>query len=81
MSYIKGTIMILVLAITFALCGYIDSGAEAGVYPQSAHATVEIVVTLDDGNSYVVNSYEKDVTVCTYHSDYPGDWDICNWKK
>ncbi len=77
---IKGAVIAAAIFICMLFVGIVDGGAEAGVYPHDEMATVQVVVTLECGNTYVVSEKEKKVTVNTYGSKCPKDWDISNWR-
>ena len=53
----------------------IDNGAECGAYPKRVKATVTVAVTLDNGHVYL-SEEERLVTVNTYGSDDPEDWEV-----
>ena len=63
----------------FCFVGAVDGGADAGVYPVKKEATIQVVVTLDDGNVFVVEESEHDVTINTYGSSNPADWEITDY--
>ena len=71
-------IPIILIAAVFAV-GFIDGGAEAGNFPVTKHAVVQTVVILDDGNEYIVSEKDTNVTVNTYGSNDPRNWDICKY--
>ena len=78
-TYSKGILIPIGIIAFFMAMGAIDGGAECGGYPKKETATVQIRVTLPDGNEYIVSEKEKEVTVVTYGSDDPADWEICNY--
>lgn len=78
-KYSKGILLPLSIIVLFIFCGLVDGGAEAGNYPIRENATVQIVVTLENGNKYVVSEKETEVSINTYNSTNPEDWDITRY--
>lgn len=72
---------VLVIASIAAMCGRVEhddlqfrNGAE-----NVNNAVVTVTVTLPDGNMYTVDEYTTDVTVNTYQSENPVDWEIVEY--
>lgn len=81
-GYEKGIMVPIGLIIFFAfwiLIAKIDAGAEHGGFPEDKKAIIQTVVILEDGNEYVVAEKVTTVTVNTYHSQDPENWDIVNY--
>ena len=77
--YTMGILIPIILIAAFFAVGFIDGGAEAGNFPVTRHATIQTVVILDDGNTYIVSEKDTNVTVNTYGSNDPRNWDICHY--
>ena len=77
--YTPGIFIPIILITAFFAVGFIDGGAEAGNFPVTQRATVQTVVILDDGNTYIVSEKDTNVTVNTYGSNDPERWDICKY--
>ena len=71
-------IPVILIAAVFAV-GFIDGGAEAGNFPVTQHGTIQTIIVLDDGNTYIVSEKDTNVTVNTYGSNDPERWDIGKW--
>lgn len=78
-QYSKGILIPIIILICIICVGFIDAGAEAGNYPIQKNATIKTVVILEDGNEYIVSEKDTNVTVNTYNSQNPQDWDICKY--
>ena len=78
-NHIKEFIIFILVIVCFIITGMIDAGADAGIYPEKHSAHVEVVVTLDNGSKYIVESYDKEVTVNTYAQHSPENWEIAEW--
>lgn len=76
--YTLGIFIPIILITAFFAVGFIDGGAEAGNFPVTQHATVKTIVILDDGNE-IVSEKDTNVTVNTYGSNDPRNWDICKY--
>lgn len=72
--YCKGILIPILLIVAFIIVGKVDGGAEAGSFPKTEKANVKIVVTLEDGNTYVVADYNEDITFNTYGSENKMRW-------
>ena len=59
--------------------GIIDGGAAAGIHHEKMSGTVKVVVTLENGHTYVAECYDGEVTVNTHFSNDPTKWDIVKW--
>lgn len=77
--YSKGILIPIIITLCILCVGFIDAGAEAGNYPKVENATIKTVVTLDSGEEFVVSARETKVTVNTYNSSDPRDWEIGKW--
>ena len=75
-KYYKGILIPVLLVTGTIFAAAVDGGAEAGNYARKETAVVQTVVTLEDGNQYIVSEKETEVTVNTYNSSNPADWDI-----
>lgn len=73
-NYYKGVLIPVLLIVMFLIVGKVDGGAEAGSFPKTENTRVQIVITLEDGNTFVVADYNKDVTFNTYGSDDNRQW-------
>ena len=78
-TFIKAIAAIAAIIAMLIFVSVVDGGAQSGVYQQTMKATVEVVVTLENGHSYTVSVKDTDVTVYTYGSDDPRNWKIHNW--
>lgn len=75
-QYYKGILIPIIILICVLAVGFIDAGAEAGNFPVQKNATVKTVVILEDGSEYIVSEKDTNVTVNTYNSANPQDWEI-----
>ena len=73
-NYYKGIVIPILLILSFIFVGMVDGGAEAGSFPKTENARVQIIVTLDDGNTYIVADYNDEVTFNTYGRDDRRQW-------
>lgn len=71
----KIALAILTVSALTAAVFAVDNGTECGVYPKRVKATVTVAVTLDNGHVYL-SEEERYVTVNTYGSDDPEDWEV-----
>ena len=77
---IKHIILGAIIALLMLGVGYVEGTEyEPFTYPEKHEATVEVVVTLDNGNQYVVEVDTTTATVNTYGSDDPSNWEIVKW--
>lgn len=77
--YYKGVIIPLLLIVSFIFAAIVDGGAEVGNYAEQHTARVQTIVTLDNGETFVVEEATKEVTVNTYNLSNPANWDIINY--
>ena len=77
--YTKGILIPIIILVCVLCVGFIDAGAEAGNYPVKKNAVVKTVVILEDGNEYIVSEKDTNVTVNTYNSVNPQDWEISKY--
>lgn len=77
----KRLISLFIISACVCMCGHIEhddlafrNGAE-----NVNNAIVTVTVTLPDGNTYTVDEYTTDVTVNTYQSENPKDWEIVEY--
>ena len=78
-QYSKGILIPIIILICIICVGFIDAGAEAGNYPVKKNAVIKTVVILEDGNEYIVSEKDTNVTVNTYNSVNPQDWEISKY--
>ena len=72
-------ILIPLFILALAFVSVVDGGAEQGAYPIEKTATVQVIITLDDGNTYVVEEEIKDVTINTYGVSDETQWEIVKY--
>ncbi len=72
-------LMIVIFVSALCITSWVDGGAEQGAYPVEKTATVQVVITLDDGNTYVVEEEIKDVTINTYGVSDETQWEIVKY--
>ena len=77
--YSKGIMIPLLLIVAFIFVAIVDGGAEVGNYAEQHSARVQTIVTLDNGEVFVVEETTKEVTVNTYNLSNPANWDIINY--
>lgn len=70
-------IPLFILALVFV--SVVDGGAEQGAYPIEKTAIVQVVITLEDGNTYVVEEATKNVIINTYGVSDETQWDIVKY--
>ena len=78
-NFTLGILIPIAIIVCFFCVGFIDGGAEAGNFPVTQHGTIQTIVILDDGNEYIVSEKDTNVTVNTYGSNDPRNWDICKY--
>ena len=77
--YYKGILIPIAIIAIFIFTIFVDGGAECGNYSVTAEATVQVVVTLADGNTFIVDEKVEDVTYNTYNSSNVNDWEFTNY--
>lgn len=75
-NFTLGILIPIAIIVCFLCVGLIDAGAEAGNFPVTKHGTIQTIVILDDGNTYIVSEKDTNVTVNTYGSNDSRNWDI-----
>lgn len=75
----KRLISLFIISACVCMCGRIehDDLAFRNGAVTVPDAVVTVTVTLPDGNTYTVDEYATDVTVNTYQSESPEDWEVC----
>lgn len=76
---IKKILLILCILAIITFIGIVDGGAASGYHPQKMNATVQVVVTLENGHTYVAECYDGEVTVNTHFSEDPTKWEITKY--
>ena len=77
---VKHIILGAIIALLMLAVGYVEGTEyEPFTFPERYSATVEVVVTLENGEQYVVKTNETTATVNTYGSQNPSDWEVTKW--
>lgn len=75
----KKILAVLALAALIAFIGLVDGGAASGCHTHKEYATVEVVITLEDGNTFIAERYEGEVTFNDHFSEDKTHWEATKW--
>lgn len=77
---VKHIILGAIIALLMLGVGLVEGTEyEPFTFPEKHEAVIEVVVTLENGEQYVVEVDETTATVNTYGSQNPSDWEVIKW--
>ena len=75
----KKLLAIIVFSALIVFIGLVDGGAASGCHTHKEYATVEVVITLEDGNTFIAERYKGEITVNDHFSEDPTKWEITKY--